>query len=813
MENQCYSSAKRYGVAHLIVFFTLFLWNSAVFAQTLTVKDAETLKPIELSTIISESGALFVVTNVKGQADITEFRGMDKIEIRILGYKPRVLSYQQLREMNFEVTLQHSDLDLEEIIISVSRRRQRSNKVPAKVTSVSMPQVTLFNPQTSADLLGTTGQVFIQKSQQGGGSPMIRGFATNRLLYTVDGIRMNNAIFRGGNIQNVINIDPFSVQKTEILFGPGSVIYGSDAIGGVMNFQTLTPQFSLNDAPYISGSVQGRFSSANTERTGHFDINTGWKKWALVTSFSTWNFGDLRQGSHGPSDYIKSFYVQRQDDTDRVISQRDPLLQIPTAYTQWNLMQKVRYRPSAKWDFQYGFHFSETSPYGRYDRHNRSRNSLPRYAEWRYGPQQWMMNTIQVNHISDKNWLDQMNVRVAHQYFQESRIDRDLNDPIRRNRKEQVDAYSVNADLHSHIRDFSIYYGAEYVYNHVRSDGKLENILSGTVTEGPSRYPQSDWSSLGIYLSGDKPFSERLTMQGGIRYNHFGLNADFRTDFYPLPFEETQIRNGALTGNLGLVFSQSDQTTMNFAMGTAFRSPNVDDAGKIFDSEPGAVVVPNPDLQAEYAWNIEGGIDHRFGDIVRAELTLYYTLLNNAMVRRDFQLNGQDQIFYDGELSDVQAIQNGAQTTVYGFQTSLRVAIHPYLTLTGHLNAQVGREELADGSVSPSRHAAPFFGSTRLRYAQENLQLILSFDYQGERTFNDLAFEERNKDEIYAKDANGNNFAPGWGVLHLKTLYEINELITITAGLENITDVRYRPYSSGISGAGRNFYISVRTRF
>jgi hemoglobin/transferrin/lactoferrin receptor protein len=95
-----------------------------------------------------------------------------------------------------------------------------------------------MNPQTSADLLANSGHVFVQKSQLGGGSPMIRGFSTNRVLITVDGIRLNNAIFRGGNVHNVISINPFNIEKTEIILGSGSVIYGSDAIGGVMNFYT-----------------------------------------------------------------------------------------------------------------------------------------------------------------------------------------------------------------------------------------------------------------------------------------------------------------------------------------------------------------------------------------------------------------------------------------------------------------------------------------------------------------------------------------------------------------------------------------------
>ena len=92
-----------------------------------------------------------------------------------------------------------------------------------------------------------TGAVFIQKSQLGGGSPMIRGFSTNRILIVVDGVRMNNAIYRSGNLQNIISIDALATEEAEVIFGPGSIIYGSDDIGGVMDFHSLTPRYSLSN--------------------------------------------------------------------------------------------------------------------------------------------------------------------------------------------------------------------------------------------------------------------------------------------------------------------------------------------------------------------------------------------------------------------------------------------------------------------------------------------------------------------------------------------------------------------------------------
>jgi hemoglobin/transferrin/lactoferrin receptor protein len=795
----------------------LFLaWTGIAYGQTITVKDRETGKPVEVVTLISDSPKASAVTNTQGKADIMEFLGAERIQIRSLGYETQVKSFAELEAAGFEVLLERSNLTLEEVVVSVTRWRQNTSNVPSKVISIPSREVALQNPQTSADLLGISGKVFIQKSQQGGGSPMIRGFATNRLIYTVDGVRMNTAIFRGGNIQNVINLDPFTMENTEVLFGPGSVIYGSDAIGGVMSFQTLTPQFSHSGDPLVKGKAVTRYSSVNNEKTGHFDVNIGWEKWALVTSFSSWDFNHLRQGSHGPDDYIKDHYVQRQDSMDVVINQDDPLLQIPSAYSQKNLMQKVRFRPGEKWDIRYGFHYSETSSYGRYDRHNRMRNGKPRYAEWNYGPQKWMMNSLSTNYKNSNKAFDQLTIRLAQQAFEESRIDRSLYSPERTTQLEEVGAYSANIDFIKSTGDNNaLMYGVEYVLNDVHSTGHVRDISSGIRQDGPSRYPVSTWTSLAAYVSDEYRLSEKITLQAGLRYSRFILNADFsnNSDFYPFPFSTANINNGALTGSFGGVYHPDESWAIKANFGTAFRSPNVDDIGKVFDSEPGTVVVPNPELEAEYAYNFDLGVAKIIGNRLKLDLTAYYTILDNAMVRRDFQLNGQDSLVYDNVLSKVQAIQNAAVANVYGVQAGLELKFPAGFSFTTDLNYQAGEEELDDGTTSPSRHAAPFFGYSRLSYQINKMNIHFYASYQGEKSYEDLPEEERGKDEIYAKDANGNNYAPAWYSLKIFAMYNLTETLSISTGVENLTDQRYRPYSSGLSAPGRNFIISLRAEF
>ena len=709
--------------------------------------------------------------------------------------------------------LDSADTELEQVVISATKWRQSRDKSPLKVISLKSSDIVLQNPQTAADLLGNSGAVFVQKSQQGGGSPMIRGFAANRLIYTVDGVRMNTAIFRGGNLQNVISLDALSMESAEVLLGPDAVVYGSDAIGGVMSFETLGPKFSDNEQLSVSASGLSRMASANFERTAHADLQIGRQKWATTSSFTRTNFGDLRQGNHGPDDYLRPFYVTHYNGQDLITPNSNPNRQTPSGYNQSNFMQKVFYRPNSQWDLSLAYHHSATSAYSRYDRQLRTKNDLPRYGQWGYGPQKWVMKQFTASHTKAEGIFSEMTLRLAQQDFEESRISRGFNDPIQENRKEDVVAYSANLDLRKTIGDKGeLFYGLEWVLDQVTSTGIERNIETNTSVPGPARYPQADWQSYAAYLSYQHQWSSKLMSQAGLRYNGIDLNAVFDTSFYPLPFEKAELNTKAVTGSFGLVFKPSKFWNLRANMATAFRAPNVDDIGKVFDSEPGAVVVPNPGLAPEYAVSWDLGIAHMLHKKLKIDLSGYYTQLDNALTRRDFTLNGASEIVYDGVLSRVQAIQNAAEAQVYGIHTGIELKLPSGFELTSDLNWQKGTEEMDDGSSSPARHAAPWFGATRLWFRAENLVIQGYSQYSGGFSHDQLAVEEQSKTEIYALDAQGNTYAPAWQTFNLKAQYSLDAHIDLIAGVENITDQRYRPYSSGISAAGRNLILALRAQ-
>jgi hemoglobin/transferrin/lactoferrin receptor protein len=792
----------------LLPFFTMI----SSFSQTITLVDTEDLMPITDVAIMNESKTQFIYTNRSGKADITTFAEKDLICFQHFTYERLCLSPDEINRMGNVIKLTRKIFAIEEFVVSANRWEQNKNEVPNKITTVLKPAVELQNPQTAADLLGISDEVFIQKSQLGGGSPMIRGFATNRILIVVDGIRMNNAIYREGNIQNVISLDPSALESTEIIFGPGATIYGSDAIGGVMDFHTKRALFTTGKKPYIKADAFSRFASANREKTNHFDFNIGSRKIAFLTSITYSDFENLKMGSRkNPTGYIRSEYVLTTGGKDSVVTNTNPDIQVYSGYSQLNTMNKLRFKISENIDFIYTNHFSRLSDVPRYDRLIQYKSGVLRYGDWYYGPQVWMMNSFQMTIKKDNILFNEVKITAAHQNYKESRHDRNFGKTSMNEQFDEVGIASLNLDFDKKLKTGNqlLYYGFEYVNNDINSVAQTRNIITGDLAPAGSRYPNGEnkYTSTSIYAGYKNNISEKVTFNTGLRYNYVTLNSTIADNsFFNVPFTTISMSNGAATGAAGIVLRLMEKMQINLNASTGFRAPNLDDVGKIFDPVAGIVVVPNPDLKPEYAYNIDLGISKDFADFLHLDITGFYTLLNNAMIRHDFLFNGNDSIIYKGVLSKVQAITNATYARVYGIHINLQANISESLSIKSALNVTEGSEK---GDI-PLRHAAPVFGSTHLIYKSSQLTADLYSSYNGSRKFEKMPPTEIDKPYLYATDKNGKPWSPGWFTINFKVSYNIMKWAIINGGVENILDYRYRPYSSGIVAPGRNFIISMR---
>jgi hemoglobin/transferrin/lactoferrin receptor protein len=804
-------------VMHCVACWGALLVPLHALSQQVTVVDRNSLQPLVAATLQHAATNTSAITDARGRADISAFVGADSIRFRMIGYEPLVLSYQQVLALGKNVGLSALPFRLDAFVVSANRWEQERRRVPDQITVIAPREVAFNNPGTVADMLQQSGEVFMQKSQLGGGSPMLRGFGANRVLIVVDGVRMNNAIYRAGNVQNVISVDANAIERAEVIHGPGAMTYGSDAIGGVMDFHLLRPRFSPDSSLHLRGGAMARYGSSAKEMGGNIHFGLGSRKLAFVGSASFTRFGDLRMGSNGPKDYQRPWYVERISDVDSMVVNDDPDLQVGSGYDNISLFGKLAFKPLESLELGANVYHSTTSDVPRYDRLiELGQNGLPRSAEWYYGPQEWTMGSFTAKHTAKRGPWSTARLSIAYQGYTESRNDRGFRNASKRTQTESVSGIYMNLDLEKDLSARTqVLYGAEYVTNAIGSKGIRVNQTTGAETIINSRYPDgSTWSTGSAYLGAMHDATDRLTLSAGARFNWSALECAFDTSLFAYPATSTRLINGAVTGNLGAAYRPSKGWKLSLDWSTGFRAPNMDDIGKVFDSEPGAVIVPNPDLQAEYAYSTDIGLEKVIGGKVRLQSHAYYVLLDNAMVRRPFTVNGQDNIDYDGVPSRVEAIQNAAKATVIGFSIGIDARIARNLALDARFNWQDGVEQDdANTTDVPLRHAPPPFGQAGIAWERKKLRAQAFVQFSSGFGFDDLPPSEQAKLPIYALDAEGRPYAPAWHTINLRLAYQLNKALQLTGAVENITDQRYRPYSSGISAPGRNFVIALRAGF
>ncbi|MGB0915168.1 MAG: TonB-dependent receptor [Crocinitomicaceae bacterium] len=794
------------------------MFSIGAFAQEITVLDEVTQEHIPGAKVFSNAPRVQKLANNEGRFQLSDFSNCDSIYVSYASYETKGFKVDDLRNKSW-IELSDKTLSVSEMIVTANRWEQDKVKVPNRIVKMDMKDVELLGPQTTADLLETSGYVFVQKSQLAGGSPQLRGFGTNRVMITVDGVRMNNAIFRSGNLQNVISLDANSLESVEVLFGPGAVMYGSDAIGGVMDFRSKAAHLSADSlGPNVKTNLFTRYSSASNESTSHLDFNYGGQKWAFMTAATFSRYGDLTAGTYGSEAFLRPTYQTTINGIDSTVVNSNERKQVGSGFWQANAIQKILFKPSDKWTFDYGFIYSTTSDAPRYDRLTLDKDNDGKLdnAEWYYGPQQWMMHKLTIVNTPTKNrFYDQLRFTSAYQLYKESRHDRKFGKDEIRNKFERVDAFSMNLDFDKELSSrMNLFYGVEGVFNLVGSNANKTSLIDGSKNEIISRYPDgSQWQTYGVYANAKFALTEKWILNGGVRYTLYDIKTKFDTTLFSFPVTEAKNTNSALNGSLGLVYNPNERSQVYMNVSTGFRAPNIDDIGKVFDSEPGSVVVPNVDLKPEYAYSAEFGFVKAIKNRLKLDAAVYGTYLEDALARANYSFNGQDSIPYDGVLSQVQAIQNVTNAYVYGVQGGVEVNFGKGFVLKSMISYQKGYDFNIDSSAYfPKSHITPTFGRTSLTYKRRHLSVEIFAVYHGRMNHEDLPLTERN-DLSYAKDNNGNAYTPNWYTINIKATYFFNKHLSLNGGVENITDQLYRTFGSGISASGRNFSLSLKATF
>lgn len=717
-------------------------------------------------------------------------------------------------------------INLNEIVFSANRFEEKKSDIPYSVQVIDNKTVALENPQTSADMIANTGNVMVQKSQAGGGSPMIRGFEANRVLIVVDGVRMNNAIYRGGHLQDVITIDNSMLERTEIIFGPAAVMYGSDAIGGVMHFYSKKPQFSQGDSMHFKANSYVRYSSANQEKTGHLDFNVGYKRVASVTSITHSTFDDLRTGNArnpNPAFGRCEYYAMRNraGTADSMVKNDKPNIQRKTGYSQIDVMEKLLFKVNDNADIGANFQYSTSSNIHRYDRLSEYSSGKLKFAEWYYGPQNRLLVSLYSNINSETKLFDKLRMAAAFQNIDQSRISRRFNNDKRKSQNENVKVLSFNADFNKVIKEVhEIRYGVEFAHNTVTSKATTKNIVTEEmITPTDTRYPNGGSSTMSsaAYVSHSWEITPQVILSEGLRITNYSLQAKFDTSVaaspFQFPFTSVKQSNNAASGNLGVVVMPEKNVRFSVLASTGFRAPNVDDLGKVFESTGNILIVPNANLKPEYAYNIEGALSTLlFEDKLKIEGGYFYTLLNNAIILQDAQYNGNDSVLFNGSMSKVVSQKNADYAVVQGAWASIYANVTDNISFKSSVNYTHGDyyDKLND-TILPMDHIPPTFGQTSLFYRFKKIETEIYARYSASKLSRDYALGKEDN-ELYSADP-VNGYMPAWVTLNIKTAFHFNRNISTNIGIENLLDKHYRVFASGVSAPGRNISVTLRAKF
>lgn len=705
-------------------------------------------------------------------------------------------------------------VQLDQVMINSQRFLKSKINISQQTESISKKEIELQNAQNTADVLANSGILSIQKSQQGGGSLVIRGFEASRILLIVDGIRMNNLIYRSGHLQNSITVDKNMLENIDVLFGPASSMYGSDALGGTLFLKTKDAKLLLeNGNKNFSGTFLSNYSSVNEGKSGHLDFNFGSQKWATLTSFSYNDFGDLRMGKHknGSNDFFgeRNYYVQTINGVDVQIENPNKYIQKFSGYTQYDAMQKVVFKPNASTRHSLNLQYSTTSDVPRYDRLTdlNSSGNL-KTASWNYGPQKRVLSAYK---LEKKNVFlnSDMNVTLSYQNIEESRINRNFGNLNENNRIEKVSVFALNSDFKTKIGKFDFLYGFDGTYDNLKSSAFAKNIITGSQSILDTRYPDGKNNTLKTegFVGINSSLNRNTIFNLSARLGYTLLSSEIKTNFLNLPYTKIKQDNFTYSGAFGIVNKSTENVKIAFNLATAYRVPNIDDLSKIFESAPGTLIVPNKDLKPEKSVTADLGITFWKVDRFEFENTFFITKLYDPIVTDIFSFNGQNTIEFGGQTSTILANQNQGKGTIYGLSSNLKYNLTKYFLFYGNVSVCKGSVENESGDF-PLDHIAPVYGKTGFRIENKCVTLDLNMNFNGNKNVND--YSPSGEDNLQYASING---APSWQTYNLKSSFTFIKNTAIFGGIENILDTQYRTFSSGINAGGRNIYGGFKYTF
>lgn len=685
--------------------------------------------------------ALFIAKKEGYNSQVFDVLTSDSFGQRPIFY----IGFVELRPFSYELP--------EGINITSSRSPSSSLTSPTAMSILELSSLEENQARSMAEaMIGVPG-VWMQKTNHGGGSPILRGLTGNQTLLMIDGIRLNNSTYRYGSNHYLNTIDPASLSRVEVMRGQGSVQYGSDALGGTVNF--LSKQLTFTEEGIsVSGRLSGKYLGYNMERSGRALVNVSGKKLAFSGGFSYKDFGDLVAGG-------------------------DLGVEVPSAYRERDLDAKLQWFLAPKQKVTLLYQQVVQTGAGRYDQ-----VAQQGYQIYRFDPQLRKLAYVRLESFVEKPWLDKIQTTVSWQRSEKTRIKQLGRSPYISTESDEVSTFGASLEALSQIGSWSMTSGIEWYADQVSSEKFLKSILSRTPVVFPGLYPdESSAMQLGAFSLHTYERSN-WQLNAGLRVNAFQVNASDET------FGELTVSPTAIVGNGAFVWKLSRSSSLILSANSGFRSPNINDLST-FGSFDSGIEVPNPDLEPERSLTYELGYK-KAGDFISWELFAYHTDLSNLITRTPSTWEGQE--FLNGE--QVYQKMNLESAFLRGAEANIGYRPAPGLSVEGSLIYTYG----ADAAGNPLRRIPPLNGRVLLRYERNNWWVKAEVLFAG--TQSRLSGGDIDDDRI----ADGGT--PGWSVINLRGGYDWKQ-VSLRAGLENLLDEAYRIHGSGVDGMGRNVWVGA----
>jgi len=645
---------------------------------------------------------------------------------------------------------------LGEVVVTAQRHQQENLLVPYSVNTISQQHIGDMNSRTTPEALMGTNGVFVQKTNHGGGSPFVRGVTGNQTLILVDGIRLNNSTFRYGPNQYLNTIDPFTIQRIEVAKGTGSVQYGTDAIGGVVQIFTRDPQFATGKSG-VHGRVIGRYMTGNMEKTIRGEANYSGKKFAFITGLVKKNFGDLVGG----------------DTTGR---------QSPSGYDEWSLDMKAKFLLKENIRLTVAHQFLQQKNVPVYHK-----VLLENFAVNEMDPQQRLLSYARLDMQGKSRFLKQTEISLSYQQSIEGRNSLKNGSTSLRKEKDRINTLGFNTDIFSEFNDtWTANSGMEIYYDRVGSTREDINTQTGMLSPKRGLYPDaSKYGNYSVYSLHHFQW-EKWIVDAGVRFNTFDIRINDTT------LGNVKISPSAWVGNAALMYEVNKNQTIYASFSSGYRAPNVDDMGTLgivdFRYE-----VPTADLRPEKSQHTELGYKVRTKRL-SGTIAAYYMHLADLITR--VKMEGQVISGYQ-----VYQKENTESAFIKGFETELNWNAIKNLHISGGIAYAYGQSL---SKKEPLRRIPPLNGRLISTYRKNKWFAAAEFQFaSGQKR---LAQGDKDDNRIPAGGT------PGWQLLNFYGGYKFS-IVQLNAGIQNIFHEDYRTHGSGINGIGRSAWLSVNLNF